>query len=191
MSEPNAQTRAEGALRRVVSSKDMREAAGLLAVVASLMFVGLQIRQSNIQARAAAYQAIGIATSQYHASVDDRTIRLFSEANYTKALERWSLADWDRYYRAQLSGLRMVETLLLQVEQGVLDAGALDQLGYTLKVNEALVTPGFECLWPDIKRSIGSSLRGLIETNLNAERFKCAINLKILRERTILEEVAR
>jgi hypothetical protein len=45
-----------------------------LHVVASLVFVGLQIRQSNVQARAAAYQAIGIATSQYHANVDDHTI---------------------------------------------------------------------------------------------------------------------
>ena len=122
-----------------VSSKDVREVIGLLAVVASLVFVGLQIRQSNIQARGAAYQAIGIATSQYHANVDDRTIRLFTEANYPIAFELWTLADWDRYYRSQLAGLRMVETLLLQVEQGVLDANALDQLGYTLKVNEALV----------------------------------------------------
>ena len=163
----------------------------MIDCVASLVFVGLQIRQSNIQARAAAYQAIGIATSQYHANVDDRTIRLFTEANYPKALERWTLADWDRYYRAQLSGLRMVETLLLQVEQGVLDANALEQLGYTLKVNEALVTPGFECIWPDIKRSIGASLRDLLDKTLHAERFKCTVNLQSLRDRTILEESAR
>src|SRR5256885_2092303 len=167
-------------------NKEFREVLGLFAVVASLVFVGLQIRQSNIQARAAAYQAIGIATSQYHANVDDRTIRLFTEANYPKALERWTLADWDRYYRSQLSGLRMVETLLLQVEQGVLDANALEQLGYTLKMNEALVTPGFECIWPDIKRSIGASLRDLIDKTLQANRFKCSINLPALRDRTIL-----
>lgn len=176
---------------RVLTSKESREIVGLLAVVASLMFVGLQVRQSNVQARAAAYQAIGIATSQYHANVDDRTIRLFTEANYPKALERWSLADWDRYYRAQLSGLRMVETLLLQVEQGVLDASALEQLGYTLKTNEALVTPGFECIWPDLKRSIGSSLTKLIDTSLQSSHFNCAIDLKSLRDRTVLGREAQ
>jgi hypothetical protein len=85
----------------------------------------------------------------------------------------------------------MVETLLLQVEQGVLDANALDQLGYTLKVNEALVTPGFQCIWPEIKRSIGSSLRDLIEKTLQANRFKCGIDVRSLRDRTILGENAR
>jgi hypothetical protein len=181
-SKPQTERRA----KRFLTRKELSEIVGLFAVVASLVFVGLQIRQSNIQARAAAYQAIGIATSQYHANVDDRTIRLFTEANYPKALERWALADWDRYYRAQLSGLRMVETLLLQVQQGVLDANALEQLGYTLKTNEALVTPGFECIWPDLKRSVGSSLAQLIDTTLQSSRFKCAIDLKSLRDRTIL-----
>jgi hypothetical protein len=84
----------------------------------------------------------------------------------------------------------MVETLLLQVEQGVLDANALDQLGYTLKVNEALVTPGFQCIWPDLKRSVGSSLRDLIDTTLQADRFNCTVNLQLLRDRTILGESA-
>ena len=172
------------------SRREIREMLGFIAVVASLVFVGFQIRQSNVQARAAAYQAIGIATSQYHANVDDRTIRLFTEANYPIALERWTLADWDRYYRSQLSGLRMVETLLLQVEQGVLDAGALDQLGYTLKVNEALVTPGFECIWPELKRSVGPSLRDLIDKTLHADRFHCKVDLKSLRDRTILGDAA-
>jgi len=173
-----------------MSREKIRETLAMVVVVASLVFVGLQIRQSNVQARAAAYQAIGIATAQYHANVDDRTIRLFTEANYPKAIERWTLADWDRYYRSQLSGLRMVETLLLQVEQGVLDADALDQLGYTLKVNEALVTPGFECIWPELKRSVGPSLKDLIDKTLHAERFDCKINLKSLRDRTILGDSA-
>jgi hypothetical protein len=174
-----------------VSRQEFRETVGLIAVVASLMFVGLQVRQSNLQARAAAYQAIGIATSQYHANVDERTIRLFTEANYPKALERWTLADWDRYSRSQLSGLRMVETLLLQVEQGVLDPDALDQLGYTLKVNEALVTPGFECIWSELKRSVGPSLKDLIEKTLQADRFHCSVDLKALRDRVVLEGASR
>ncbi len=103
---------------------DLLEAVGLVAIVASLIFLALEIRQSNVQARAAAYQAIGIATAQWHSNIDDRVNRLFTEANYPAALERWTLADWDRYRRVQLSGLRMVETLILQVEQGLLDVGA-------------------------------------------------------------------
>ena len=176
----------EPATKKTMSRQEVLEAVGVMAVVASLVFVGWQIRQSNIQARAAAYQAIGIATSQYHASMDDHTIRLFTEANYPEALQRWTSADWDRYYRSQLSGLRMVETLLLQVEQGVLDADALEQLGYTLSANEALVTPGFACVWPDMKRSVGSSLRDLIDNAVDVGRFSCSIDIKSLRDKTIL-----
>ena len=43
--------------------KNIFEAVGMVAIVASLIFLSLEIRQSNLQARAAAYQAIGIATA--------------------------------------------------------------------------------------------------------------------------------
>jgi hypothetical protein len=37
-------------------------------VIASFAVIGTQIRESNIQVGAAAYQAIGIATSEFHRS---------------------------------------------------------------------------------------------------------------------------
>ena len=167
--------------------KDLLEAVGLVAIVASLIFLTLEIRQSNVQARAAAFQAIGIATAQWHSSIDDRVNRLFTEANYPKALERWTLADWDRYQRAQLSGLRMVETLLLQVEQGLLDVAALNSLGYTIEGNPALTTPAFRCIWPDVRGFVGASLRSLIEQSFQADPFDCQIDIQALRDQTILE----
>jgi hypothetical protein len=39
------------------------EIVGVIAVVASLVFVGYEIRQNTVTARAAAYQAIGVATA--------------------------------------------------------------------------------------------------------------------------------
>ena len=49
-----------------MSSTAVRESLAALGVIASMVFVGLQIRQSNIQARAAAFQEIGIATAEAH-----------------------------------------------------------------------------------------------------------------------------
>ncbi len=46
-----------------MSKKAIRETLAVLGVVASLIFVGYEIRQNTIAARAAAYQAIGIATA--------------------------------------------------------------------------------------------------------------------------------
>jgi len=43
-------------------SKTVRETLAVVGVIGSMAFVGMQIRESNIQARASAYAAIGIAT---------------------------------------------------------------------------------------------------------------------------------
>lgn len=85
-----------------ISSRTIRQSVAAAGVIASLAFVGLQIRQSNIQARAAAYQAIGIATS----------------------------GDWERWERLLSADLRMLETVLLQVDQGLLPQNAITRLGY-------------------------------------------------------------
>src|SRR5580765_4788239 len=49
-----------------ISSGTIRQSVAAVGVITSLAFVGMQIRESNIQARAAAYQAIGISTAEFH-----------------------------------------------------------------------------------------------------------------------------
>ena len=46
-----------------MSTKAIGETLAALSVVASLIFVGYEIRQNTVAARAAAYQAIGIASA--------------------------------------------------------------------------------------------------------------------------------
>ena len=43
--------------------KALREAIGLMGVIGSLIFVGLEIRANTVAARAAAYQQMGSAIS--------------------------------------------------------------------------------------------------------------------------------
>lgn len=47
-----------------LENRQIVEIFGVLAVVISLIFVGLELRQSTIASRAAAYQEIGLATSE-------------------------------------------------------------------------------------------------------------------------------
>ncbi len=165
--------------------KNIFEAVGLVAIVASLIFLGLEIRQANLQAKAAAFQAIGIATAEWHYGIDDRVNRLLTEANYPEAIERWTLADWERYRRVQLSGARLLETLLLQVEQGLLDVDALNSLGYTLEEHPEVNTPAYRCLWPDIRDFVSDSLRSMVEQSFQANRFDCQIDIQALRDQTV------
>ncbi len=165
--------------------RDTIEAAGLVAIVASLIFLGLEIRQSNVQAKAAAFQAIGIATAQWHSNVDDRVNRLFTEAYYPEAIERWTLADWERYKRVQISVARLQETLLLQVEQGLLDENALNSLGYTLEEHPEDDTPAFRCIWPDIRDFVGDTLRNLVDQSIKMIPLDCPIDIQALRDQTV------
>jgi len=171
--------------------KNIFEAVGLVAIVASLIFLGLEIRQSNVQAKATAFQAIGIATAQWHYGIDDRVNRLLTEASYPEAIERWTLADWERYRRVQLAGGRILETLLLQVEQGLLDVDALNSLGYTLEENPLVNTPAYWCIWPEIRDFHGDSVRSLVEQAFQANPLDCEIDIQALRDQTVRGDMTR
>ncbi len=70
------------------------ELFGILGIVVSLVFVGIELRNSNLQARAAAFQTIGIATSEFHQNFDDRLNVLYEQAFDADALQSWSYVDW-------------------------------------------------------------------------------------------------
>ncbi len=169
----------------MLSGKALREILAAGGVIASMAFVGMQIRESNVQARAAAYQAIGIATSEFHRSFDARMNRLITESDYPEAVQRWTLADWETVHRINLADLRMLETILLQVEQGLLPSDAMVRLGYNW--GPVLSDPSFACLWPELRGGAGSSVRQFIEDSTpETGRVVCQVNLKALRDETIL-----
>ena len=168
-----------------ISTRTIRQSVAAAGVVASLAFVGMQIRQSNIQARAAAYQAIGIATSEFHRSFDARMNRLATESDYPEAVKRWTLEDWERTERMFTADLRMLETILLQVEQGLLPSDATTRLGYSW--GPILSNPAMACLWPELRTQVGPSVRKFIEDSTpEAQRVPCQVDLKALRDETIL-----
>jgi hypothetical protein len=180
-------TRGRSALRKGVRmlSKSLRETLAVVGVIGSMAFVGMQIRESNIQARAAAYSAIGIATSEFHRSFDAHLNRLVTESDYPEVVQKWTLADWESMQRIYTADLRMFETILLQVEQGLLPADAMVRLGYNW--GPILTSPGMACLWPEMQATVGPSVRKAVEDSTpKADRVVCKVDLKALRDETIL-----
>jgi hypothetical protein len=166
-------------------SKTVRETLAVVGVIGSMAFVGMQIRESNVQARAAAYAAIGIATSEFHRSFDARLNRLMTESDYPEVVQKWTLADWESVQRIYTADLRMLETILLQVDQGLLPADATARLGYNW--GSVLTSPSYACLWPELQTAVGLSVRKTIEDSTpKADRFVCQVDLKALRDETIL-----
>ena len=168
-----------------IASRAIQQGVAAAGVIASLAFVGMQIRESNIQARAAAYQAIGIATSEFHRSFSPRMNRLMTESSYPEAVERWSLEDLETVERIETADLRMLETILLQVEQGLLPPDATTRLGYNW--GPILSNPAFACLWPDLRVHVGTSVRKFIEDSTPPDkRLACKVDLEALSDETIL-----
>ncbi len=168
-----------------ISSRAIRQGLGAVGVIGSLIFVGMQIRESNIQARAEAYREIGISTAEFHRGFSPRMNRLVTESDYPEAVKRWSLEDWESIERVETADLRMREMIQLQVEQGLLPADAVDRLGYNW--GPILSNPAMACIWPDMKTQVSASMRKLIENSTPAaDRVPCQVDLQALREQTIL-----
>ena len=111
--------------------------------------------------------------------------RLVTESVYPEAVKRWTLEDWERIERIFTADLRLLETVLLQVEQGVLPPDATARLGYNW--GPVLSNPAMACLWPELRTQVTPSVRNFIEDSTPAsERLACQVDLQALRDETIL-----
>lgn len=160
------------------------ELVGIAAILLSLIFVGLELRANNVQARAAAFQALGIATAEYHQSFDDRINLLFDQAFDNEAIKQWSYSDWLATERMLRADVRLLETVLLQVDQGLLDEFALDQLGFGYAEN-FLSIPAVACIWPRISQGsgrVGPLVISQMEVGTPVDdRAICPVDLNALR----------
>ena len=115
-----------------MSGKDIRETVGLLLVVASMVFVGLEIRQNTIVAQAAAYQEIGFNTGEgwRTRSLDPSYAQLTVLASDSSRWNEIDEAGWLQLRWMMLSSMRAWETVWVQVQQGLLPDEAMGRFGF-------------------------------------------------------------
>ena len=124
-----------------MSGKAVRETLGFLAVVASLVFVGLEIRQNTQVARAEAYRDVAIFTT-------DLAIRLAEDPEFQALYSRMQFGDagGSAFTNAEQiqaawrfdAVFRQAELIWRQVESGVLPPEAIDlMLNFTLDLRFA------------------------------------------------------
>ena len=154
-----------------MSTKAIREILAAVGVAASLAFVGFEIRQNTVAARAAAYQAIGIATaSALDSWAHDRPFLRLSQ----KASSDMDSTDWLQFATKMTAFARLGETVLLQVEQGLLSSDAMERLGYRgwMTIFEDTKTA---CIWPLIRPGVSSSFREFVEGQGNVNAIDCSV----------------
>ena len=141
------------------------ELMGLTGVLAGLVFVGLEIRQNNQLAQAAAYQEIGFATAQNWNEVSQ-------DPDFSQLYLRhfWEDATWwaeqdprdvERLITRWIGSLRQYETIHLQVELGLLDEVAMERLGWGLVRD----IPALYHLWPHLRHAVEPGFAEYITEN--------------------------
>ena len=114
--------------------KEIIEILGIVTIIGSLIFVGIEIRQNSLSIRGATYQSITEQVTKLYMDVaaDERLSELVSQMlpndndtlrNQLSAADRLSL-DF-----IVLTGLRRIENIYLQQSDGILSDKAFERIG--------------------------------------------------------------
>jgi len=137
------------------------EVAGAGAVVASLLYVGRQVRQNNRIARAEAYREVTMGWARLlHLWADDRAAAkaLMESGDGTRLADLPE--DVQNAFLLRISATyRVFETIYRQVAEEILDSEALDMLFG----QSATTTPMFRDAWARLRGSYSPSFRAFVE----------------------------
>ena len=120
------------------------ELIGLLGVVSSLVFVGIEIRQNTSAIKGATHQTIAEQINDLTLTIasDERLAKIVSSM-YSEGKKREDMSPEDRLSLdfLLLTGYRRVENIFLQYEDGILDERAFNRIGMdTYKTDFAIGT---------------------------------------------------
>ena len=107
------------------------EIIGFLSVVGSLAFVGVEIRQNTSAVRGATNQAISDQVGEIMLTIatDDNLAELVKRLYDGETQNQFDPVDDMRLFMTIMTGLRRIENIFLQIEDGILDDRAFDRIG--------------------------------------------------------------
>ncbi len=151
-----------------MTGKELKEALGVVAVVAGLLFVGWEIRQNNQLARAAAYQSMGAGLAEYWLDVGlaghtDLQWLVMMETLTQEDIDDLPEADRRQLWIMWVSGLRTLEATWRQVELGLLDPEAFAYFGNDSPGLSGTGAHNLRMMWPDVKAMMSPDFAAFIE----------------------------
>ena len=127
------------------------EIAGLVSIIASLVFVGAEIRQNTIAIRGATQQEISLQLSEMLTLVveNERLAYLMDEAfnGITKA--ELSKVDFSTFRAFANIGFRRIENIYLQHQNGFISDDAFQRIGW-----DYYQSPLLREIWEDRKKGL-------------------------------------
>ena len=128
-----------------MSGKDIRESVGLLLVVASMVFVGLEIRQNTAVARGQTRQELAALNQEWLTlmSQDAEYYDLFARAWQDE--DELSEREETRATLMMILNMRNLENVFFQYSEGFVDESALSSYGF--QVTDIYGTDTFAAWW--------------------------------------------
>tara|TARA_B110000014_G_scaffold13525_1_gene9116 strand:+ start:184 stop:642 length:459 start_codon:yes stop_codon:yes gene_type:complete len=115
-----------------MNKRTLIEIFGLISVIGSLIFVGVEISQNTQAVRGATHQAVFDQVSEYYLFIasEERLADLAAMA-LTDDIKRNELSKGDRLRLDMLfmTGIRRVENIYMQHKNGILDDDAFKMIG--------------------------------------------------------------
>ena len=123
-----------------MKKKGIIEILGLVALIGSLIFVGIEIRQNSLAVRGATHQSISeqVTKLYMHVATNERLSKLVSQmlpnrqsndtSNYNLR-NQLNAADELSLDFTVLTGLRRIENIYLQESDGILSDKAFERIG--------------------------------------------------------------
>lgn len=145
-------------------TRTLVDVLGALGVIASLIFVGLEIRQNTAVARVTAFHTFlsEVNTLTDRVVTDDRLAGLIARTAQGEVMADFSPEDQLRLRAHFLSILRVWEGLHRSVGEGILDDSELGLIG----AGNIDANPFFMELWPGVRGQFSASFVEFMETRL-------------------------
>ena len=119
-----------------MKKKEIIEILGLVAIIGSLIFVGIEIRQNSLAVRGATHQSISeqVTKLYMHVATNERLSKLVSQmlpndTSDDNLRNKLNAADQLSLDFTILTGLRRIENIYLQQLDGILSNEAFERIG--------------------------------------------------------------
>ena len=120
-----------------MKKREVFEIFGVLGVIGSLVFVGVEVRQNTAEIRGSTHQSVSEQINELYLTIaeDERLSKLVSEMMENSNLRK-NLSSTDQISLdfVVLTGLRRIENIYLQYLDGILSNDAFDRIGMSLSL---------------------------------------------------------
>ena len=148
-----------------MKKKEIIEILGLVAIIGSLIFVGIEIRQNSLAVRGATHQSISeqVTKLYMHVATNERLSKLVSQmlpgdTSDDNLRNQLNAADELSLDFTVLTGLRRIENIYLQESDGILSDKAFERIGL-----EFYQTPFSRETWEKYKTGFDKSFINFFE----------------------------